>query len=262
MVRINKRNALLFIVFGFQALYSEQIAEDMYSDLIVKGCPPYYEKISNTECKGIKYLDVSSNINDYTFVNNGMNGTDAFVKVPNCSGKSSSMGGGVLTPIYENNGVCYSDMAMYCKTHATDIKSYLTLSNGRVINCWDTTQTCNDARFGLVMNYSGNADKCSKFNYSCNNITRYGLAESPHPQNILPNPYVGANGFDNPTVLFDRITDKFNKTLIPSNLDKIVAKQDILINDNFGSMCVENIESNYLPTSKDYIIDSKTKSGF
>ena len=254
MVKINKRNALLFIVFGFQALYSEQIAEDMYSDLIVKGCPPYYEKISNTECKGIKYLDVSSNINDYTFVNNGMNGTDAYVKNPSCNGKKMSVSPNSSTPHYGNNGICYSDVGLYCKTYAGST-SIIQMPNGKQITCYDNSQTCNDTRFGLVMNYSGNADKCSKFNYSCNNITRYGLAE-------YPNTYPSINGFDNATVLFDRITDKFNKTLIPSNLDKIVAKQDILINDNFGSMCVENIESNYLPTSKDYIIDSKTKSGF
>ena len=208
-----------------------------------------------------EYSPYISNINDYIFINNSINGTDAYVKNPSCNGKKMSVSPYTSTPYYGDNGICYSDVGLYCKTYAGST-SIIQMPNGKQITCYDNSQTCNDARFGLVMNYSGNADKCSKFNYSCNNITRYGLAESPHPQNILPNPYVGANGFDNATVLFDRITDKFNKTLLPANLDKIVAKQDILINDNFGSMCVENIESNYLPTSKDYIIDSKTKSGF
>ena len=192
--------------------------------------------------------------NGYDFYNSSISGTDAYVKVPNCSSKKMSVSPYSSTPHYGNNGICYSDVGLYCKTYAGST-SIVQMPNGKQITCYDNSQTCNDARFGLVMNYSGNADKCSKFNYSCNNITRYGLAE-------YPNTYPNINGFDNATVLFDRITDKFNKTLLPANLDKIVAKQDILINDNFGSMCVENIESNYLPTSKDYIIDSKTKSGF
>ncbi len=216
-------------------------------------CPTGYENNGSNCKKPIAIYPVSNSYGD-GFIKGNLHGVDAYVKTPSCSGKSMNISPHASTPHYGNNGICYSDVGLYCKTYAGST-SIIQMPNGKQITCYDNSQTCNDTRFGLVMNYSGNADKCSKFNYSCNNITRYGLAE-------YPNTYPNINGFDNPTVLFDRITDKFNKTLIPSNLDKIVAKQDILINDNFGSMCVENIESNYLPTSKDYLIDNKTKSGF
>jgi hypothetical protein len=212
----------------------------------VMDCPDTSWSDNGSNCKKTEYLDIPNSVSgSYTFVNNGISGTDAYIKTPSCSGKSMSVSPYSSTPHYGNNGICYSDIGLYCKTYAGST-SVIQMPDGKQITCWDNTQTCNDTKFNLVYNYSGVSDKCNKYNYTCDNKSRYGLTEHPT--------------FNNPTDLFNRISDKDTKIL--SYLTEIANKQDILLNDNFGAMCVENIESNYNPVSKDYLIDSKTKSGF
>lgn len=248
MIKLNKKLVLSFLLFGFEYLSSEIVGEITESEIIVKGCPAYYEKISETQCKGIEYKNIPINLNGYNFVNNGINGQDAYIQTPNCNNKKMSVSPYMNTPHYGNNGICYSDIGLYCKTYATSTNKIL-LPDGKQIICWDNTQTCNDTRFNLVYDYNGIADKCNKYNYSCNNKSLFGLSEHPT--------------LNNATDLFNRLGDNSSKNekVLPF-LSQIANKQNIILNDNFGSMCVENKESSYNSTSTTYTIDGKNKSGF
>lgn len=129
----------------------------------------------------IEYAGVPSSwASGYNFYNGVIGGADAYIKAPTCIGRYMTASGytGIATPHYGNNGICYSDTALYCRTYAGSTNTIL-LPNGKQVLCWDNTQTCNDTRFNLVYDYSSVSDKCNKFNYSCTGVTRYGLAENP-----------------------------------------------------------------------------------
>ncbi|MCT7910703.1 hypothetical protein N5912_02570 [Arcobacter lacus] len=204
--------------------------------------------MGNGQCRGVSYANFIGNIGNYTFVNNGINGVDAYVKTPNCNNKKMSVSPYSSTPHYGNNGICYSDVGLYCKTYATSTNK-IQLPDGKQILCWDTTQNCKDTRFNLVYDYSGIADKCNKYNYSCNNKSLFGLSEHPT--------------LNNASDLFNRLGNNQtkNEKILPY-LSQIANKQNVILNDNFGAMCVENKESSYTPSSSIYTIDGKNKSGF
>lgn len=200
--------------------------------------------LSGTQCYRDTKVSLSSLINSNESIYN-----HTVLSSPSCSNKQMTVSPYSNTPHYGNNGICYSDTGLYCKTYATSTNKIL-LPNEKQIICWDRTQTCNDDRFNLSYDYNGIADKCSKFNYTCDNKSRYGLAEHPT--------------FNNADDLFNRLGDNNSKNekVLPY-LTEIVNKEHIILNDNFGSMCVENKNSSYNPSSSNnHIIDGKTKSGF
>jgi hypothetical protein len=238
--------------FSFQTFY---VAYPVYLNDIsyqtVYSCPSGYFD-NGSSCEKTEYTSIPSSWgSEYNLSNNIVGGADAYVKTmdsSSCSGKYMTASGytSIATPSYGNNGICYSDTGLYCKTYATSTSKIL-LPNNLQITCWDTTQNCNDSTYDIAYNYSGSNDKCYRHDYSCSTGKRYGLE-------------YGLNS--NKTDLFNRISDKETKATTYSST--ILGGSDVIVNDNQGSMCVELGSSTFSQGSvaSSYTINSISKSGF
>ncbi|KAB7891332.1 hypothetical protein [Poseidonibacter ostreae] len=212
-----------------------------------RSCPSGSTRYGTSQCQkgSIEYADIPSSwSNGYVFSNDGINSDDAYIKTPSCSGKSMSVSPYSNTPTYGNNGICYSDVGTYCKTHSSDT-SVIMLPNNKQVLCWDLTQNCSgDTSYNLDYNYSGTSDKCNKYQYTCPTSSRYGISEH--------------KTISNKNTLFSNILNKDDKVL--PYLSEIANKVDIDVNDNNGAMCIENTEIVYNGIEQTKTVDGKTKS--
>ncbi len=208
-------------------------------------CPSGFDEYgSSTQCRRPSYSSttVPFSWNGLTFSNSSVSGADAYIKTPSCSGRNMPVNPFYPTPHYGNNGVCYSDVGLYCKNTGG-------ISWDGLYTCWDSKQTCPDTSFNFIYDFSGTNDKCNKFEYSCPvNVSRYGLAEHKTETNA--------------TLLFNRIS---NKEIKANNyLTEIANGTNINVNDNNGAMCIEQGESTFVQPniSNTYNINGIKKSGF
>lgn len=214
-------------------------------------CPSGYTETVGAEtakgqCKkpSIEYVNIPSTYGaGYSISNSGVQGADAYIYSPNsssCSSKTMSISPYAPTPHYGNNGLCYSDVGLYCKNTGG-------VSYDGVATCWKYNQSCSSG-YNLVYNYSSTNDKCSKFNYSCAKGTLYGLDTHPTNNNTLD--------------LFNRISDKDTKG--NNNAVFFLSGNKVIVNDNQGSMCVSRETSSFIQgdISPSFIINAVEKSGF
>lgn len=192
-------------------------------------------------CIKTEYLTVPLSYGaEYFFVNNGIGGADAYIANTSCSGRVMSVSPFYSTPHYGNNGLCYSDVGLYCKNTSG-------LSYDGIYTCYKTNQSC-DIGYALVYNFSGQNDKCTKQNYSCGMGQLYGLNTHSTNNNTLD--------------LFNRIINKDTK--VTTYQVDLLNGLDVIINDNNGAMCVELSLStlSQSATAPNYTINSIQKSGF
>jgi len=193
-------------------------------------CPSGYT-LSGTLC----YATVTATA---TCLNGTLDGVaDVCYRSSTCDGKIMS-----VTPFYPtlyngNNGVCYSDAGLYCKSTGG-------LSWDGIYTCWDNTEKCPDATYNLRYD----TDLCEKFDFSCGaSLNRYGLSTSP------------TNG--NSTDLYNRIILKDDKL---NAVAPVILVGDVDVNDNLGAMCTELKYNDFIQPSisPTYNIGGDLKSGF
>jgi len=189
---------------------------------------PYGGTLVGTECVGAQQKCPIGYVND---------GYGHCAIAPTCSGKTTTSPYGTFTtPHYGNNGVCYSDMGLYCKTAP--------VSEQVAYGCFNTGITCNDSTYNLRTD----TDICEKFSFTCNATKkRYGLSESPT--------------ISDSTELYNRITNKDEKL---NSVASTIITNDYNTNDNNGAMCVELKYTEFIQPyfSPDYSIGGEIKSGF
>lgn len=224
----------------------------------VSVCPPTHPTdMGNGTCLGQVFASIPYWNGDYYFADNSTYAVgDAWIKAPSCGGKSMTVSPYASTPHYGWNGICYSDTGLYCQTYAGST-GVAYLPNGKQITCFDSTQNCNnyDPSYGIVYDFSGASDKCSKFNYSCSAGNLYGLSTSP-----VNNSNYGY--YSNSTSLFNNIINKDAKT--SPYTASFLSGSNVIVNDNQGAMCVEFKTSTLSqPTvSPTYSVGGIEKSGF
>jgi hypothetical protein len=201
-------------------------------------CPSggYNEYGNSTQCRKQIYANVPTVWNGLTLSNNAVSNADAYIKTPSCLGSNMSVTPFYPTPHYGNNGLCYSDVGLYCKQTG--------VSWDGIYTCFNTNLTCNDSSLRMDLT----KDKCEKYTYSCDaGKNRYGLAEHQTDNDA--------------TVLFNRISDPHTKL---NSISSLIIAGDVDVNDNNGAMCVENKTSTFSQgsTAGTYTIDGDSKSGF
>lgn len=215
-------------------------------NIVTYVCPASHPlDLGNGQCRRVDYLDVPSvNGSGYNFSNNSIGGLDAYVKAPSCFAKNMSISPYSPTSYYGNNGLCYSDVGLYCKNTGG-------LSYDGIATCWKYNQSCNTG-YNLVYNYASTNDKCSKFNYSCAVGTQlYGLTTRAYDATA-----------NNTSDLFNRILNKDVKA--NNNAVSLLTGNDVVVNDNQGSMCVSQDVSTFSQgaVSPSFTINAIQKSGF
>ena len=153
-----------------------------------------------------------------------------------CNGRTMPVTPFYPTPYYGNNGVCYSEAALFCNQGG--------VSWDGIYMCFNNSQHCNSAT--SVKNPI--TELCEKQVYSClPGYNRYGLAE--HSTN------------SNSTDLFNRITDKDNKL---NTVAAMIINGNLIVDDNNGSMCTKIDYSTFTQPIKSptYTINGQQKSGF
>lgn len=153
-----------------------------------------------------------------------------------CNGRTMPVTPFYPTPYYGNNGVCYSEAALFCNQGG--------VSWDGIYMCFNNSQHCNSAT--SVKNPI--TELCEKQVYSClPGYNRYGLAE--HSTN------------SNSTDLFNRITDKDNKL---NTVAAMIINGNLIVDDNNGSMCTKIDYSTLTQPIKSptYTITGQQKSGF
>ena len=180
----------------------------------IKVCPSGYSEYgSSTQCRAKDYSN------------------------PSCIGKQMTVNPFYLTPHYGNNGLCYSDVGLYCKTTGVSWDGLYT--------CFNNNITCPAPSTSYNLNLT--TDYCEKYLFTCPivNSNRYGLSEHPT--------------INDSATLFNSILNKDDKaTAVASS----IIAGDVNVNDNNGAMCVEQKVSIFPQGVNSFIIGGKIKSAF
>lgn len=190
--------------------------------------------LSGTTCSTVEYFAPDCSIYGTGYAHDGYG---RCAKAPTCTAKTMPVSPYYATPYYGNNGVCYSDAGLYCKTYGVSFDGLYT--------CFNYQFGCEDSSYNLRTD----TDVCEKFNLTCSTAKgkRYGLAESPTNNNV--------------TDLYDRISDKDTKA---NTYVSTIVNNDVTINDNAGAMCTALEYSTFTQGvfANDYTIGGEVKSGF
>lgn len=195
---------------------------------------PYGGTLSGTTCSTVEYFAPDCSIYGSGYAHDGYG---RCAKAPTCTAKTMPVSPYYATPYYGNNGVCYSDAGLYCKTYGVSFDGLYT--------CFNYQFGCEDSSYNLRTD----TDVCEKFNLTCSTAKgkRYGLAESPTNNNV--------------TDLYDRVIDKDTKA---NTYVSTLVNNDVTINDNAGAMCTALEYSTFTQGvfANDYTIGGEVKSGF
>uniref|UniRef100_UPI003FA27B45 hypothetical protein n=1 Tax=Sulfurospirillum cavolei TaxID=366522 RepID=UPI003FA27B45 len=197
---------------------------------------PYGGTLAETEktCSTVEYFAPDCSIYGTGYAHDGFG---RCAKAPTCTAKTMPVSPYYATPYYGNNGVCYSDVGLYCKTYGVSFDGLYT--------CFNYQFGCDDSSYNLRTD----TDVCEKFTLTCSTAKgkRYGLAESPTNNNV--------------TDLYDRIIDKDTKA---NTYVSTIVNNDVTINDNAGAMCTALEYSTFTQGifANDYTIGGEVKSGF
>lgn len=190
--------------------------------------------LNGTTCDSTEYFAPDCSIYGTGYAHDGFG---RCAKAPTCTAKTMPVSPYYATPYYGNNGVCYSDVGLYCKTYGVSFDGLYT--------CFNYQFGCEDSSYNLRTD----TDVCEKFNLTCSTAKgkRYGLAESPTNNNV--------------TDLYDRIIDKDTKA---NTYVSTIVNNDVTINDNAGAMCTALEYSTFTQGifANDYTIGGEVKSGF
>ncbi len=188
--------------------------------------------LSGTTCDSTEYYSPDCSVYGSGYAHDGYG---RCAKTPTCAAKTMPVSPYYATPYYDNNGVCYSDVGLYCKTYGVPYDGLYT--------CFNYQFGCDDSSYNLRTD----TDICEKFSFTCNIGKRYGLDQSPTNNNA--------------TDLYDRISNKDAKA---NTYVTTLISNDVTINDNGGAMCTA-LEYNTFTQStfaSDYTIGGEIKSGF
>ena len=193
---------------------------------------PYGGTLTEKTCSSIEYYSPDCSVYGSGYAHDGYG---RCAKAPTCAAKTMPVSPYYATPYYGNNGVCYSDVGLYCKTYGVSYDGLYT--------CFNYQFGCDDSSYNLRTD----TDVCEKFSFTCNIGKRYGLEQSPTNNNA--------------TDLYDRISNKDAKA---NTYVSTLINNDVTINDNGGAMCTA-LEYNTFTQStfaNDYTIGGEVKSGF
>lgn len=139
-------------------------------------------------------------------------------------------------PTYGNNGVCYGNTALYCKTLLSGGTNFgldgNTHDNATMETCYQDNATCEDATFGL----DKTQDRCERLDLSCD------ATHNIYGEGSLPTDNDGTN------IIFGRMTSSFANAdamddVMNTISSDIVSGDKIFDHANDGSMCVGQTSS-------------------